>query len=187
MGFILQRAYQKDGRYTEIAHYRTCEALIGAYNSSQHHEYSYTDNNVYNGITYWYKLIDVDIYGNLTEKAMAFATPYVKKSGVKDQATASIPHAYFLDQNAPNPFNPNTVIRVDIPESIQGQDLINLSVYNLTGQKIKSLVDTRLPAGSHFISWNGTNENGQKVPSGIYVYILDCGGFYAAKKMMLVR
>jgi hypothetical protein len=185
-GFLLKRAQNEDSIYEEIAHYRYCDALVGAQNSSQSHDYTYTDENVFNGMEYWYKLIDVDIYGNLTEKGIVSAIPHQPGQNINQQSAVDIPQNYFLSQNFPNPFNPSTIIRFDIPES-KHLVFVALSVYNLMGQQIKSLVRKELPAGSYFIRWNGTDESGYKIPSGTYFYMLSCDQFFDSKKMILVR
>jgi hypothetical protein len=183
MGFILERAQEKYGSYTQIAHYKTHDALKASQNSSQQKNYQYTDHYVYNDITYWYKLIDVDRNGRQTEKATLSAMPNANGHAFNPSADGYTPQRYTLGQNTPNPFNPSTIIRFNIPED----NFIKLSVYNLVGQKIKSLVQDWLPAGTHCIHWDGINEKGEKVPSGIYFYTLMCDQFFASKKMILTR
>ena len=73
-----------------------------------------------------------------------------------------------LKQNYPNPFNPSTNIRYNLSES----DFVTLSVYNATGQKVRTLVNSNQSAGSHTIKWDSRNDNGKLVSSGIYYYIL---------------
>ncbi|HES59080.1 MAG TPA: T9SS type A sorting domain-containing protein, partial [Caldithrix sp.] len=90
---------------------------------------------------------------------------------------------YALQQNYPNPFNPETTISFNIP--IAGK--VKLVVYNILGQKIKTLINTDINAGKHLFKWNGVNENGVKVPSGVYFYKIDAGKFTDIKKMVLVK
>jgi hypothetical protein len=187
MGFILQRAHAEYGLYEEIAHYQYCDALKGLQNSSQQTDYSYTDHNVFNGIEYWYKLLDVDSYGNLTEKAIVSATPNISEQNVTVHSKINIPQTYDLHQNFPNPFNPSTVIRFEIPGSEHELVFIQLTVYNLLGQQVKLLMQDWLPSGSHVIQWDGLNEKGYRVPSGTYFYTLSCNQFFASKKMILTR
>ena len=92
---------------------------------------------------------------------------------------------YFLRllQNYPEPFTAETVIDYELPE----QDYVNLSVFNLSGQKIKTLLSARQYAGTHSIMWNGKNKNGQRVPPGIYFYRIETQYASYARKMTLLR
>jgi hypothetical protein len=83
-----------------------------------------------------------------------------------------------LQQNYPNPFNPKTVISWELPVST----IIKLTVYNITGQKIATLVDERRPAGYHSIVWDASN-----LASGIYLYRLEAGDFIETRKMVLMK
>ena len=88
-----------------------------------------------------------------------------------------------LLQNYPNPFNSETTISYQLPENSR----IELTVYNLKGQKVKTLVDEGLDAGNHTAIWKGTYDNGKSVSSGIYLYKLKTGGFDQTKKMILIK
>lgn len=91
---------------------------------------------------------------------------------------------YKLDQNYPNPFNPTTTIKFYLPINKQ----ISLTVYNALGQKIKTLVNNELlTAGEHVVQWDGTNNAGQKVASGMYIYELKYGNFKIQKRMTLLK
>ncbi len=100
-----------------------------------------------------------------------------------DITGAETPLAYRLAQNYPNPFNPTTTIRFDIRE--KGQ--VSLRIYNVAGQLVRTLVDGELDAGSYAEDWNGLNDEGSKVASGVYFYRLEAGVFESVKKMVLLR
>ena len=95
----------------------------------------------------------------------------------------TIPNKYTLDQNYPNPFNPSTLINYSIPENGN----IKLVIYNMLGQKVKTLINTNASAGTYSASWNGRNDAGQLVTSGIYIYQLEAGLTKMSKKMMLLK
>jgi hypothetical protein len=95
----------------------------------------------------------------------------------------SIPSQFYLAQNHPNPFNPETKIEFTIP--MEGR--VNLSVYNLLGQKIATLVDEYLSAGIHQAIWQGKDDSGNPVASGIYFYRLVAGEYSDFKKMVLLK
>ncbi len=90
---------------------------------------------------------------------------------------------FTLDQNYPNPFNPETTIRYYLPQN----EFVMLEIYNIQGQKIKTLVNAKQTAGQHRIRWNGLTDSGLKTASGVYFYKLSAGEFMAIKKMILLR
>ncbi|MDZ7263665.1 MAG: discoidin domain-containing protein [candidate division KSB1 bacterium] len=104
-----------------------------------------------------------------------------------DANKKAIPTKYALGQNYPNPFNPETMITFDLPE----QAKVSLQVYNLMGQTIRTLVNENKPAGSYRIQWDGKDDHGKAVASGVYFYQIKAIGntktFSQKMKMMLVR
>ena len=94
-----------------------------------------------------------------------------------------IPMEYNLLQNYPNPFNPSTKIKFDLPEASR----TTLTVFNVLGQKIKTVVNKRLEAGRHVYEWDGTSRYGSKVASGVYFYQLISGSKRLVKKMVFVK
>jgi flagellar hook assembly protein FlgD len=88
-----------------------------------------------------------------------------------------------LMQNYPNPFNPTTTIRFSIKEAAPTE----LSIFNLKGQLVKTLVNEPLPAGLHNVLWNGKDNNNRNVASGMYFYRLDSGNYNSVKKMLLLK
>jgi parallel beta-helix repeat protein len=94
-----------------------------------------------------------------------------------------IPNDYEIAQNYPNPFNPETNISYQLPEASK----VVLKIYSLTGQEIKTLVSENKPAGFHSVKWDGTNSNGIKVNSGVFIYRITAGSFYKTMKMILIK
>jgi len=94
-----------------------------------------------------------------------------------------IPETPQLVQNYPNPFNPETKITYNLPNASD----VELSIYNVTGQKIRSLIKALQFSGNHDVNWNGLNDSGLQVSSGIYFYTLRADRFVEVKKMLLVR
>ncbi len=99
---------------------------------------------------------------------------------------AIIPLQYKLAQNYPNPFNPTTTIRVGIPEDGKSRH-ITLKIYNVLGKIVKTLVDGTLQPGYHKFEWDGKNDQGNTVSSGIYFYRLQAGPTSIMHKMILLR
>ncbi|NOX88070.1 MAG: T9SS type A sorting domain-containing protein [Calditrichaeota bacterium] len=97
-----------------------------------------------------------------------------------------IPLQFKLSQNFPNPFNPSTTIKIGIPET-GAQNKIVLKIYDVLGKEIKSLFEGNLPPGYHQFEWDGTNQTGNAVASGIYFYQLQAGKTSIMRKMILLR
>lgn len=102
-------------------------------------------------------------------------------TAVQDQQ--QLPAAYQLTQNYPNPFNNSTTIRFSLPSP----ERISLSIYNLTGQEVASLVSGSREAGEYTIHWDGTDDQGNELASGIYVYRLKSSAYEETKKLLLLR
>ncbi len=102
---------------------------------------------------------------------------------VDESEEISIPSGYSLSQNYPNPFNPQTVIYYELPDGSH----VDLSVYNIMGQKVATLVDREMDAGSHSAVWDGKDDNGESLASGVYLYRMVGDGFVKTRKLLLLR
>jgi len=98
-------------------------------------------------------------------------------------AGPSLPTQFGLDQNYPNPFNPTTKLSYALPKNAH----VQLTVYNVLGQAVTTLVDQDMAAGVHEVTWNGRNSEGTQVSSGIYFYRISADNFSATKKMMMLK
>ena len=94
-----------------------------------------------------------------------------------------VPHEFALIGNYPNPFNPTTTIRFDVPEATK----VRLEVYDIMGRRVATLVNNELQAGRHEVSWNAQNDAGLSVSSGLYLYRLEAGSFTATSRMVLSK
>jgi hypothetical protein len=103
-------------------------------------------------------------------------------SAVEDEPVAAI-RSFALHQNHPNPFNPETTIRFDLPATSD----VSVKVFNLIGEEVLTLVDSRLLAGSHELRWQGIDAQGRQVGSGIYFLRVSAGTQASVRKMMVVR
>jgi len=95
----------------------------------------------------------------------------------------NLPEVYSLSQNYPNPFNPSTTIKYSIPKRTD----VTISVYNLLGRKIRTITIEKQSAGEHEVNWDGTDQSGKAVASGIYFYRLTSGNYTESKKMILLK
>jgi hypothetical protein len=101
-------------------------------------------------------------------------------------ASKLLPREFALYQNAPNPFNPSTSIRFAVPAAV-GLAPARLQIFDLTGQQVRLLLEGTAEAGHHSVSWDGRNDAGHPVASGVYFYALQIGDFRAVCRMLLLR
>ena len=95
----------------------------------------------------------------------------------------SLPKSFYISQNYPNPFNPETTISFSIPKDSK----VEISIYNVKGQKIKTLTNENLQSGYYKVIWNGKDENDKSVSSGIYFYKMETDNFSLIKKCILLK
>ncbi len=167
LGFHLFRSLDVAKDYQQI----TTALIKGSGSSAEAHSYTYTDRNVQPGQTYYYKLADVDFAGNL------------RFHGPISVTVDAVPSSYSLSQNHPNPFNPETAIHFSLKEAGK----VSLRIYNLHGQLVRTLVDEEKLAGSYSVLWNGTSDDGVRLASGMYYYILKANTFEGVKKLILMK
>lgn len=121
---------------------------------------------------------------NLNDNIGAFQLRLRVLSTTVVESNAAEPARHFqLEQNYPNPFNPTTVINYQLPISSS----VKLSIYSITGQLVRTLVDEQKSAGRHQVVWDGLNERGERLPSGIYLYRIEAGDFRATRRLALVK
>ena len=94
-----------------------------------------------------------------------------------------IPDEFALHQNYPNPFNPVTTLRYDLPEA----DLVNITIYDMLGREVKTLINQTQDAGYRSVIWDATNDYGKPVSAGIYLYQIHAGEYISTKKMVLLK
>lgn len=104
-------------------------------------------------------------------------------TAVEEGPAPARPRAFALEQNYPNPFNPETAFEFRLPQPAQ----IQLDVFDLTGRRLRTLAQKKLAAGVYKEKWDGKNDAGEPVPSGVYVYRLRAGSFVQSRKMILLR
>lgn len=101
-------------------------------------------------------------------------------------ASSQLPKSYSISQNYPNPFNPSTTLQFTVPQS-EEPIYVKVSIYDIRGHLIRRLVDGERKAGEYRVHWDGKDERGEQLSSGIYLYQIDAGEFRSTKKMVLVR
>jgi hypothetical protein len=104
-------------------------------------------------------------------------------TGVEEEGESEIIPSFRLKQNYPNPFNSETIIEYALP----AESRTKITVYNILGQRVKTLLDRAQPAGRHDLTWDGKNENGDGVSSGVYFYRIEAGEFKNTKRMLFLK
>jgi len=156
-GFEIERRYDKTD-WLEIGF------VPGHGTTTEKQNYSYIDQNVNAGI-YSYRLKQVDYDGT-----------FEYSNEILVNVTVSL--EFTLDQNFPNPFNPNTLIKYSIPKSSQ----VSLKIFNTLGQEMETLVNEEKQVGTYEVNWNASN-----LQSGVYFYRLQAGSFVQTRKMILLK
>jgi 6-phosphogluconolactonase (cycloisomerase 2 family) len=108
---------------------------------------------------------------------------YVNRYEYLSTGMEGIPTEFALHENYPNPFNPTTTLRFDLPEVSS----ITLTIYNMLGQKVRTFNMHSTPAGYHTITWDATNDYGEQVGAGVYLYQLQAKDFIKTRKMVLLK
>ncbi|MBN2279874.1 MAG: lamin tail domain-containing protein [Candidatus Marinimicrobia bacterium] len=172
LGFNLYKSDLRDGDFVKLN-----DALIeGAGNSTTKNDYSYTDIEVVPGKIYYYQIEDVAFDGK-TEKHPVISVILEKT----DQTTAD---SFRLMPAYPNPFNPETTIKFQVPE----KSTVSINIFDLRGQWVKSLVSENKLAGHYEVKWNGTDAGNNPVSNGIYFYQMTTGsGFSQTQKIMFLK
>jgi len=130
---------------------------------------------------------------NISENQLCPSYPSCIENYVGDQDTTNcnqvsiydetLPITYYLYNAYPNPFNPVTFLRYDLPED----GLVNITIYDMMGRKVKTLVNGSQAAGYKSIRWNATNDRNEPVSAGLYLYTIQAGKFRQTKKMVLLK
>ena len=146
-------------------------------------ENNYTDENLEWNQEYFYR---VSAFVGYWTDHSNITSVILGSLGISDSASSKnsiIPVDYSLHQNYPNPFNPVTTLRYDLPEN----GLVNITIYDMLGNEINKLVNEVQNSGYKSIHWNATNNQGQTVSAGVYLYTIEAGDFMQTKKMILLK
>lgn len=151
-------------RKTESNEFQVAGIVEGNGTTDKTSKYSFVDSDLKSG-NYTYRLKQIDYDGTFEYSGLV-------------EVNVNAPAEYSLEQNYPNPFNPSTKINYLLKETAQ----VDLSVYNLLGQKVKTLVNEKKEAGSHTVSFNAG-----ELSNGLYIYKITTSDFTSTKKMLLVK
>jgi hypothetical protein len=166
-GFHVWRSDAVDGSYERI----TTSLIPGQGNNSSGAVYNFTDKNYEGDATYYYRIEQVDADGG-SEMFSAI-----------EVTALFIPTEYALSQNYPNPFNPMTTFTYDVPEVSD----VTIRVYSLLGKEVRTLYSKQQMPGRYTEVWDGTDNTGRKLASGVYFLRMQAGSYSKLRKMTLIR
>ncbi len=170
LGFMLERS-EEGGGWTLIGSYMTHDALKGQGNTSSRTKYTFTDSNVEPATEYSYRLSDVSTTGEITTHA-----PLSVKMD-------NLPGTTFMENAYPNPFNPETYIAYHLAEP----ENVNISVFDLSGRRIRTLYSGQQLAGNYHVYWHGTDDTGVHIASGVYLIVMKTENARQMQKVMMVK
>lgn len=147
------------------------EFLTGYLRPDEQGMIRYVDRNAEEGVTYRYRLV-AEGRSDITFETGDLEMPITTVR---------------LYQNHPNPFNPATTITFTIPGGAETRENVVLVIFDVRGARVKTLVDEKLPGGRHTVQWDGKNNRGEQVATGVYFFRLRAGGYEDARKMILLR
>ncbi|UCD17481.1 MAG: S8 family peptidase [Candidatus Zixiibacteriota bacterium] len=130
-----------------------------------------------------FAILGAEYLNELRASAIRARNKYYIATGLDDETGDFVATRFALAQNYPNPFNPSTIITYSLPS----RSPVILSIYNLLGQKIRTLVDEIKSAGTHRVFWDGAGTDGQAVATGIYFYRIQAGEYVESRKMLLLK
>lgn len=162
LGFKILRSDREPGPYEVVT-----ETMIPAQADGR---YTWVDDNVQAGKTYYYKLRDMDRSGRNNEHGPV-------------SVQIALPEALALAQNYPNPFNPVTTIAFELPVA----QTVQMHLYNLNGQLVRTLAEGSFTAGVHQVVWDGHDDQGRQVTTGIYYYVLRTLENVLTKKLLYTK
>ena len=138
------------------------------------------DGSMWQNVTTSRDPVNNKICGHVTSLS-PFVIGAVTTTGVGD---TSLPTSFALHANVPNPFNPTTTISYDVPRG--GAD-VNIAIYDIAGRRVRELVNEHRTPGNWSVQWNGEDDRGQRVASGVYFYRMRAGSFVETRKMVLLK
>lgn len=179
LGYEISRSDTENGEYQIL----NTEVIPVSNSAANVHHYSFIDTEVEEGETYYYKIADVDVTGSTTYIVGPFPATAQSTAVYDFSDDSNLPEKHELGAAYPNPFNGRTNIEFYMNRT----GMVKVEIYNLMGQKVRSLISEIRNAGAHSISWNGKNDMGQDLGSGIYLYRMTTDNFKASKRILYLK
>ncbi|MEA3288155.1 MAG: choice-of-anchor Q domain-containing protein [Candidatus Marinimicrobia bacterium] len=176
-GFIISRRTSTTS-WLEIASFTDNEKLEGHRSTTTSHDYRYCDSDVKEGVHYAYMLSDIDYRGTRLDH-----DNLIQEITFVNSEKLVRPNAFKLISIYPNPFNPSTTVSYELHEATK----VHLSIYGITGKLVKTLAVGKQPAGYYDVRWNGLDDSGNHVGTGVYFARLQAGDFGQTIKMLYLK
>ncbi|MBT3937780.1 MAG: T9SS type A sorting domain-containing protein, partial [Candidatus Marinimicrobia bacterium] len=185
--YFLGDKFTKDIR-AEVSANGYQEWILSMESSDSEAQISWTFENVPDEYDIGYSINDgvyFDDMRSVNTTTLSVSTEIIVRVGTQVLSIDAepIPEVYALRQNYPNPFNPVTTLRYDLPE----EALVNITIYDMMGRVVKTMVNSQQNAGYKSIQWNATTDEGKPVSAGLYLYTIQAGEFRQTKKMVLLK
>ena len=179
LGFHVYRSKQEKGPYSRVS----SVLIVGHGTDSTPHEYRFLDDTAMPGRTYWDIIEDLDFFGEAER-----SRPVRVVFDTLDSITQELPVEPLLHQNFPNPFNPETWFPFELSEAAD----VHIRVFNLHGHLVRQLDLGRREAGRYLnqtgaAHWDGRDQTGRLVESGLYFYQIQAGDFTATRRMVVLK
>lgn len=176
-GFEILRSTARDGKFIQILSYKDDKTY--GHKGQQGGKYSYSDNQkVYNGLSYFYKLVDVSVDGKRTDHAVISAIP---TDGKPVQPGFETPADFAIKGLYPNPFNPGGKLEFSLPQ----KGFVSVHIYNVIGQKVATAFEGILEGGKNHT--NRIEISGNGLPTGVYLAVLNFSGQRLTRKFTLLK
>jgi hypothetical protein len=150
------------------------------------HATGFRYEGTYNNINFIQPGTDYEIHIGAVADIFNYAVPRIIPLEIISLGLSEkgqVPLSYYLDHCYPNPFNPSTTIQFGLRETVE----VQISIYNVLGQRIRELISQRMVAGHHKVTWDGRSDSGNMVGSGIYFYHIEAGDFMKTHKMIMMK
>jgi hypothetical protein len=178
-GFILERTEDEGSQWITIASYQTHASLVGQGSTSSMTTYDFLDRMVEPGHVYRYRLSDV----SERDEIHIVDVIVIASDRPAEPEISESPETTSLSPPSPNPFNPSTRIRYQLSEAAQ----VELTVYDIRGNRVRTLIQEEQDAGNYSVYWHGRNMRGLAVPSGTYMLVLRTPDQIQNQRAILVR
>ena len=166
LGFEIYRSADAAGPFRLVGSWLNDPALAGAGNSNQRHDYRWVDRTPAESPSRWYRLASVDASGQ-----REFFGP------LEFHGETVLPTAFALDGAYPNPFNPETTIRLTVPDGAAARQRVTVTIFNLLGQPVRQMAAERMEPGEHHLVWDGRDDRGNTLASGVYYLRMVAGNY----------
>ena len=182
LGFNILRGEAGDSVCIQIAGFKDHPELTGLMNQATGKKYRFVDKTAGQNITYRYILVDVDASGRETAHGAHLVKITAPAANMYMIESDKLPERFQLHDNFPNPFNGSTSVYIDIPGTEGYEQPLRVSVFDIAGRRIRELYNGNLPPGRYRLRWDGKNQSGRDMASGLYLITMQSSDLWHRKR-----